>query len=393
MIRVDDATEGPAYDLISNQDKTLTVDAGGGADYTSIQDAVDAVPKLLRHEYLIDVAAGIYDEDVIIRGSHNIGFTEGDTLLAADGTAISAGENAGLQIVGDISAPSNVSVNSITVTGCVGTEMPQVMGVELTGQTPYLDEPASYAVSGSTEGFLNEVHFTGANKYGALAYASRLHMRSCDLGSGHNSGIYGKRGALVEARNTSGSPTYDVELTEGSRAFLQPTVSGENFAINHSCFLVLRGEEVHYPNGVEYVQPTSVKDTGSTDQSVASISGTTVQYDTEVYDNGGHYDTSNYQYTAPVNGIYDVTARLQYLSVTSGTEIQAKLFVNGSTEKTQSKRTANYANPVIEVSDELSLTKGDTVEVRARHNEGSSLNINNDFEPTAHATYSLKEAL
>jgi len=161
LIGVDDAEEGPAYNLISNEDLTFVVDPDDPDAYDTIQAAVDDVPKLLRHECLIDVAPGTYDEDVVVRNVTNITATEGDTLLASSSGNIDAGEPTAFQIVGDLDNPSNVSINSFTVISCYGVGNPQLMGAELTGNTPIFEDNASYMVAGSTEGFLAKVNFVG----------------------------------------------------------------------------------------------------------------------------------------------------------------------------------------------------------------------------------------
>lgn len=90
------------------ESKSVTVDAGGGADYTSIQAAIDdLIPRASEYEIDINVNAGDYtSEDLYIPP------TKGNRTRP-NGT-----ERVAIQITGDQSTPSNVKVGSAFVDTC-----------------------------------------------------------------------------------------------------------------------------------------------------------------------------------------------------------------------------------------------------------------------------------
>ena len=55
----------------------------------------------------------------------------------------------------------------------------------------------------------------------------------------------------------------------------------------------------------------------------------TIEFDTEEIDVGGNFNTSTYQFTAPVNGYYHMHAHV-YVDVDSGTDANIRYLVNGS---------------------------------------------------------------
>ena len=55
----------------------------------------------------------------------------------------------------------------------------------------------------------------------------------------------------------------------------------------------------------------------------------TIQFDTEEIDVGGNFNTSNYTFTAPINGYYRMHAHV-YVRTISGTDAMVQYKVNGS---------------------------------------------------------------
>jgi hypothetical protein len=57
---------------------------------------------------------------------------------------------------------------------------------------------------------------------------------------------------------------------------------------------------------------------------------TKVQLNAENYDINSNFDTSNYRYTAPVTGYYNVNARISYSGTIASKLYMAQIYVNGS---------------------------------------------------------------
>ena len=55
-----------------------------------------------------------------------------------------------------------------------------------------------------------------------------------------------------------------------------------------------------------------------------------VPFDTAIDNIGGHYDTSNYKFTAPVDGIYQFNWNLSIYDVSSGSWVRQRVYKNGA---------------------------------------------------------------
>lgn len=98
MTPIDGLTEAPVYLYVDGAlGNDETGDGSTGAKFATIQRAVDSIPKLISQDHLIRVQAGVYDEDVYIRGI--------------------AGANLAIQKAGadptDVTQPTGVQVRSI----------------------------------------------------------------------------------------------------------------------------------------------------------------------------------------------------------------------------------------------------------------------------------------
>lgn len=67
----------------------------------------------------------------------------------------------------------------------------------------------------------------------------------------------------------------------------------------------------------------------SSSQSITNDSWTKVNFDTESFDLGSDYDTSNYRFTAPVSGYYQVSIAYEWDN-TEVTGLYGAIYVNGS---------------------------------------------------------------
>lgn len=202
--------ETDPYEYVSESHTLVSVPD----DYNTIQAAIDDCPKNLRHRYVIEIANGTYDEDLVIRGVGHQGTTNDSATLG--GGVGGPGELGLLQIVGDRSNPSNVTVNSIAALGCTGVGSPIIWGVGFSGdESPEVDESACVVFSGCQQGAMGDCLVQdGAATQGILSYGGQLHVRDTEVHT--QTGIAGKRGARIHARGITGSTTSRFYLSEAS---------------------------------------------------------------------------------------------------------------------------------------------------------------------------------
>ncbi|NLV14369.1 hypothetical protein [Haloarcula argentinensis] len=161
--------------LVSTQDRTITV----GTDTDTIQEALNEIPLLLRHEFVIDIPDGTYDEDLLV-----------PTVMHADTAGRSQqydsdeGVSQNPWIQGNTSTPSNVTVNSISVASSQAAG-PVIEGLQVTGIVPYDDEDAGVVVYGSQNFSFRHMSFAGCSaSIGILAYSSAVTVREAvDFGT------------------------------------------------------------------------------------------------------------------------------------------------------------------------------------------------------------------
>jgi len=133
---------GNSRPFITDSNVSVMVDAGGGQDYTTIQDAVNDIPLVVRHKYVINVANGTYNEDVVIPQ-----IITGNVVPNA--SSLGPGDEFGLvSLNGDPTTPSNVVVDSITATGGAGENSPLIIGFEVADVNPYDNEETGIACYG-----------------------------------------------------------------------------------------------------------------------------------------------------------------------------------------------------------------------------------------------------
>lgn len=268
---------GTSYPMVANDKVKVTVDSGGGADYQSIQAAVDDVPKHNRKDYVIGVNDG-HDESVggnghvKLRAHHQEGFTSGDYAN------IGTGQNSIFQIMGNPSDPSKCKVETLTIVGCQGVATPKIDGVSFSNKrSPDVNENAAVVISGSGEGgiFHSEFRDTGGTAESAIVvYGSRAQLRDVNFGQDiFKHAVQGKRQARPQPRSTSGSVTGAAfKSIEGSRFFQDNrggTVSGGNGRYTASYggqYLLGKNDDVTYHQnpqqmaelGTDMTTPTSV---------------------------------------------------------------------------------------------------------------------------------------
>ncbi|KKK92947.1 hypothetical protein LCGC14_2697810, partial [marine sediment metagenome] len=100
----------PERPFTSNSVRTINVDAGGGGDFLTIQEAINQVPYMLRHMYIINISTGVYNEDLRI-----------PPVLVSDIIRLDEGSVEGLRIRGNVADINAVQVNSIHIISPLGS--------------------------------------------------------------------------------------------------------------------------------------------------------------------------------------------------------------------------------------------------------------------------------
>jgi hypothetical protein len=155
--------------MVSEQARTLTV----GTDTSTIQEALNEIPLILRHRFEVKVPDGTYDEDLLI-----------PPCLVADAAGLNKdgstpeGASHFPRITGNMTSPKNVQVNSILATGVQGTIAPLIEGINVTGTVPNGDESVGVAIYGCQNVSLRRLSFEGTTaNWGILAYSSQVTVR------------------------------------------------------------------------------------------------------------------------------------------------------------------------------------------------------------------------
>jgi hypothetical protein len=89
-----------------------------------------------------------------------------------------------------------------------------------------------------------------------------------------------------------------------------------------------------------------------------------VEFDTEVYDDGGHYSTTNDRFTAPTDGVYHFDVQVGLVNLDSGTRVIIVLYKNGNAWRyVDQKYSDGQTWNIYGGSADLKLNSGDYIEV------------------------------
>lgn len=118
-------------------------------------------------------------------------------------------------------------------------------------------------------------------------------------------------------------------------------------------------------------------------QSINNASFTKVQLNGETYDPGSNFDNAtNYRFVAPTTGIYMIVGNVYYNSPTANKRYAASIYVNGSEVAEGMIQSDNTGGFAVAVSDMISLTTSDYVELYTYHESGASTTITNGSQYT-----------
>lgn len=373
--------------LVTESATTLTV----GTDTATIQEALNQIPFVIRHNFEISVPDGTYNENLLV-----------PPFLVADSAGLNRDDttNEGAshlpRITGNISTPANCKVDSITVTGTQGAIAPLIEGFNVLDYAPHADELAAVEIYGCQNVSFRWMSFANNTtaRVGFLPYSSGVTIRQeCDLGSGNLTyGVETKHNANVTidsfdtaSYGLTGSATdYALFNNDGSVVTLGP----DDFQATGGIKDIYNREGPLYDATYQEYGPVVGCRAESTvaDQSIASATVTTVQFDTTAFDRNGDWDTANYKFVAPEAGRYSIQAQVQWLSPADTTEMRMQAYNNTTTSAIASSRLNGsvHTNPTQQVASTAVLSEGDEVMLRVEHNEGSSVNINTDNPPLTH---------
>lgn len=369
--------------IVSEQARTINV----GTDVSSIQEAVNEIPLLLRHRYKINVESGTYSEDLLIPP-----FMVADTS-GEDSAGNVEGATHNPRITGDTATPSNVEVSSITTTGVQGAIAPLIEGFNVTGDTPYDDESTGIQLFGCQNVSLRAISWAGSSaSRGVYAYGSTVTVRNCDFGSTDlDYGVASKHNSSIHVDSFGSNPTTGTVNSHVFRVDDASVLSAKAVgATGNSGYVENANGLAHNADwnafepvvGLRYNissnQTVSTKDTGGVQ---------TVQFDDEGYDRHGRWDTSNYKLSIPVDGVYRIEASLHWDSPSAGTEW--RVIINEPTGRGIISRSRGLfdgnAFETTYVADTHKMNAGQEIEIQTRHDEGSDLTIN-QYEPSTYVT-------
>ena len=95
-------------------------------------------------------------------------------------------------------------------------------------------------------------------------------------------------------------------------------------------------------------------------------------YDTARYNIGGHFNNSNYRFTAPIDGLYNFSASVNHYNLPAGTRLRIQLHLNGQlTLMGGYIRTYDTGDHNVVFNSSLKLNANDYVEMK-RYSDGAS---------------------
>lgn len=374
--------------LVSQSETSLTV----GTDTASIQEAINQIPLILRHNFEIQVPDGTYDENLLV-----------PPLLVADSAGMNRDgtTNEGAshipRITGDIDTPTNVQVNSFTVAGAQGAIAPLIEGFNIIGTAPYADEGAGVEIYGSQNVSFRWMSFAGGTaRVGFLPYGSGVTIRQeCDLGNDVlKFGVETKHNANVNIDHFS-SATYSLTGSCTDYAIYNNdggVVTFRDMQATGGIRDVYNREGVMYnANLMEYEPAIGARATSTVvDQSIASGTQTRVEFDQTEYDRRGDFDTTNNYFVVPESGRYQIGVQVQWLGPADTTELALNVEdVSGTSQTPLIGSRLNgsvHTNPTQAVSATLELSGGEELHVEVEHDEGSGVNINSDNDTLTYFT-------
>ena len=133
---------------------------------------------------------------------------------------------------------------------------------------------------------------------------------------------------------------FDADVITGTTALAATPATTDEFLISDAGTLK-RLDATHMFN-----TPYFFAHRGTSVQSIGNASLTIIQFNAELYDSGGCYDTSNYKFTPDVAGKYLINATVRMGTATDANSCQIEIFKNTSTFSRVNENNIHYTSIV-----------------------------------------------
>ncbi|MCA9497046.1 MAG: right-handed parallel beta-helix repeat-containing protein [Nanoarchaeota archaeon] len=200
------------------------LDVGIGKTYSTIQDAANNLPLVIRHLTHIRVFDGTYNEDVFV------------PPVMISKTTTTEGPIVGAHIVGQGVNRTDVKIKSVTFSGCIGTYSASVNNVEIIDKADYSDEYPCIAFYGCKTGQVKNVKLSGTANCGVLAYGSDVIIEDTEFTTAQQRAVYAKSNGHIILGNSYDSPNL---LVTGS-------VAGDLIQVGKNSSVHVDGSSITY---------------------------------------------------------------------------------------------------------------------------------------------------
>ncbi len=201
------------------------ISVGTSSDFTSIQDAINSVPSTQWQRFNITIAAGTYDEDVVIANKWAASYTIGNA----------GGERTGLYVYGV--NRTNVLVKSCSIIGSGGASFTPAFGVcTLTGANTKTNEDASFEAYGCPSAAIIDVQFSPSASHdkAIMSYGSVLSVEKVDFTNDRYADFFTtKHGGVIQQNGNKRLGVYESPTGRCSRYIANP-ISGNIYLMDGS---------------------------------------------------------------------------------------------------------------------------------------------------------------
>lgn len=321
-----------------NDNNTGLSNTAGGA-FRTIQRAIDLIPKVVIHPVTINVASGIYSDDLVISGflgSSHIYINP--SIDAFSGThSIQSISTIGCTLkihIRDFNLTTKTK-NAFTIDACSNVE---ILYCSLVASTPTFN--------------------------GFVMTNSKVYMYGCDI-SNKKVGIYAAQNSKVLAWSCIGSGN-EIAILAGEGGFISingttPTGVTPKYAQNGGTLTV----GVLNPWGDNTTASRSGFSANlSGSQSITGSTTTKLLYVAKSWDNLSEYNTTLARFTSKSGGTYLVSASISLQWVPDATRLIMDVFKNGSFHtRLQDTTTGQQNDASIAGATVMGLSSGDYIEI------------------------------
>jgi hypothetical protein len=317
----------------SVQNVTMYVDVTNGSDsgdgsaakpFKTIGKAVSMIPQVINHQYIINVAPGTYNEDVILNGFVSSAITGSGASLGVYG----------INLIATNPAKGATNINSAKITSCKGR-------FEINGFTATTTADMGFAASYSQVAIFYSCWCTGATgTYPGFTFTSSMGRIQLGESSNRYTGITAQYYSIVYVDSVAGTGN-----TYGILSQVASYVGASNGTLPQAATvannIVVGGGSTFVPSG-SVMNPWGDNTGVSRSCAYATAAGQSltlttlatwykIPFATELKDNLGEYDnTTNYRFTAKHSGTYLVALLVSVMGMTSGAKVNAAVYKNGT---------------------------------------------------------------